>query len=84
MRKLVGLFAILMLAQAVPAYADSSDQLMSMVQSLKAQMGRMQQTIDAQNVRLQQLESRKVLETPQPNVAMPALPAGGQSSGATP
>jgi hypothetical protein len=52
--------------QAAPAFADSSADMMSMLESMKKQMAEMQKTIDAQNVRLQEVESRKAMETPQP------------------
>ncbi len=51
---------------AFPAYADSGD-MMSMLESMKQQMTKMQETIDKQNLRLQQLESKTVVETPQPS-----------------
>ncbi len=39
-----------------------------MLESLKQQMTQMQETIDRQTVRIQQLESTRVLETPEPSV----------------
>ena len=57
----------LTMVQVSPVWADSTGDMMSMLESMKKQMAQMQQTIDAQNLRLQQLESKKVLETPQPS-----------------
>ena len=74
MRKWAGFLIAVFISQTVPAHADGSDQLMSAIEGLKQQMARMQQTIDAQNLRLQQLESHKVLETPQPSVPVSAQP----------
>lgn len=56
----------LTMIQVAPVWADSTGDMMSMLESMKKQMTQMQRTIDVQNLRLQQLESRKVLETPQP------------------
>ena len=69
MRKWVLFLSIAMLAQALPAYADSSDQMASMFESMKQQMAKMQQTIDQQNMRLQQLESHMVAAPTQPSAA---------------
>ena len=62
----------------VAAFADSSADMMSMLESMKTQMSQMQRTIEQQNMRIQQLESNKVLETPQPNV--PVSGAGATMS----
>ncbi len=70
MRKWVLFLSVIMTAQALPVYADSSDQMMSMLESMKQQMAKMQQTLDQQSMRIQQLESHKILETPQPNVSV--------------
>ena len=78
MRKWVLFLIVAMTAQALPAYADSSDQMMSMLESMKQQMSKMQSTIDQQSMRIQQLESRTVLETPQPSV--PVQPASATIS----
>lgn len=58
-------------------FADASGDMMSLLESMKKQMSEMQNTINAQNLRLQQLESRKVLETPQPSADL--KPAGAQT-----
>ncbi len=58
------------LSQTVLLFADSPGDVTSMLESLKQQMTQMQQTINEQNMRIQQLESRKVLETPQANAPM--------------
>ncbi len=59
---LLGLFVF----QISPVFADSSGDMMSMLESLKQQMAKMQSTIDAQNARIQQLESRPAVEIPAP------------------
>lgn len=53
-----------------PAWADSSADMMTLLESMKQQMTKMQETIDRQNTRLAQLESAKNVEAPQPNVAL--------------
>lgn len=58
----------LTMVQVSPLWADSTGDMMSMLEGMKKQMSQMQRTIDAQNLRLQQLESKKVLETPQPQM----------------
>src|SRR5262245_62067178 len=66
MKKVLSAVAVLtLLAQISPAWADSGD-MMSMLESMKQQMAKMQDTIDRQNSRIQQLESRSI-ETPRPN-----------------
>ncbi len=50
---LLALFAL----QAAPAWADSDD-MMSVLQDMKKQMSEMQRTIETQNDRIRQLESR--------------------------
>ncbi len=69
MRKFLGVTVVMILAlgQSLPVFADSSD-MTSMLESFKQQMAKMQATIDQQNLRIQQLESKKVLEAPQPSV----------------
>jgi hypothetical protein len=59
--------AVLMLGGFSPAYADVPGDVSSMLESMKQSMQKMQQTIDQQNLRIQQLETRKVLEVPQPS-----------------
>ena len=51
------LVAALVLSQTPLVSADSSSDLMSMLDSMKQQMTKMQKTSDDQNMRLQQLES---------------------------
>lgn len=62
MKKRVLFLAIAVITQSLPAYADNSDQMLSMLESMKQQMAKMQDTIDRQNARLQQLESSQVTE----------------------
>ncbi len=71
MKKTVWMMVVTLLAQAPFCYADDSS-LMAALDGLKNQMAQMQRTIDQQNLRIQQLESRKVLETAQPSVSVPA------------
>ena len=47
----------------ISAFADSSSDMMSMLESMKSQMSKMQQTIEQQNMRIQQLESNKPAES---------------------
>ncbi len=70
MKKLTGvlLALALVMGSASPLFADSSSDMMSMLQSMKDQMAKMQQTIDAQNSRIQQLEGGR---TAQPAAATP-------------
>ena len=72
------LFAIFLLEpRAVWADAGAVDfqSLQASLDGLKQQITLMQQTIDQQNLRIQQLESRQVLETPPQAVAVePAKP----------
>ncbi len=49
------------------ALADSSGDMMGMLESLKQQLSKMQSTIDAQNARIQQLESRRAPEISVPS-----------------
>ncbi len=74
MKKTVFILAITALLSGATAYADPSSDVMSMLESMKSQMSQMQKTIEQQNMRIQQLESNKVLETPQPS--MPIQPSG--------
>lgn len=76
MKRIMWFMSIAILLNGSSVFADSSSDMMSLLESMKQQMSKMQQTIDQQSMRLQQLESRKVLETPQPNVPV-------QSSSAT-
>ncbi len=72
MKKFLGfvLAAAVVLGNTPFAWADSGDEMLSMLESMKKQMTQMQQTIDQQNLRIQQLESRKVLESPQASASM--------------
>lgn len=62
----LGIFAALLLQPGF-VFADANGDMMSMLESMKRQMTQLQQTIDQQNLRIQQLESKTVLETPQPS-----------------
>jgi hypothetical protein len=77
MRRVFGIVAVTFLVQASAAFADAPESMMETLQKMQRQMANMQGTIDAQNLRIQQLESRKVLETPQPSTA---LQPGAQTS----
>ncbi len=70
-----GMVLVLTMVQVSPVWADSTGDMMSMLESMKKQMSQMQQTIDAQNLRLQQLESKKVLETPQTSASLEPVAA---------
>lgn len=74
MKKLTSfaLAALLTVTGVVPAFADSSADMMSMLEGMKRQMTDLQRTIDQQNLRIQQLESHKVLETAHPSMPVPA------------
>ena len=78
MKKFVSLLIVAAFVGTGAAYADSSDQMMSMLESLKQQMSKMQDTIDRQSMRIQQLESKTVLETPQSSV--PMQPSGSSAA----
>ena len=71
-----------LLAMSTPAHADSAADMRGMLETLQKQMSQLQSTIDQQNLRIQQLESRKVLETPQPSVKMEPSQAISQTSDA--
>ncbi len=60
-----------------PLLADTSSDVVSMLESMKQQMAKMQDTLDRQNLRLQQLESSKVLEGAAPSV--PIQPSAVQT-----
>lgn len=75
MKKTVQFLALALCLGSSTAYADSSDQMMVMLESLKQQMGKMQATIDQQNIRIRELESRTVPEASQPST--PASPSSG-------
>lgn len=60
----------LVIFQTAPAFADAGSDMMSMLESMKKQMTQMQDTINQQNLRIQQLESKKVLEQPVPSMAV--------------
>lgn len=83
MKRFVGLLLlIVMLAGgASPAFADSSADMMAMLQSMKDQMTQMQRTIDTQNARIQQLEGRPVNQVIAPSYNQtPAIgPDGAQA-----
>ncbi len=71
MKKVMWTIALALMVQTPLVYADDST-LLVVLDGLKSQMAQMQQTIEQQNLRIQQLESRKVLETAQPSVSVPA------------
>ena len=72
------LWAVLLFMGASPVvFADTPD-LSSVLDGMKQQLARMQQTIDQQSLRIQQLESKKVLETPQ--AVTPMQPAAATMS----
>lgn len=75
MRKKVWLPVVSMLLLTRPSWA-ADPEMMAALEGLKKQMVQMQRTISEQNLRIQQLESKKVLETPQPNESLkpPAPP----------
>ena len=78
MKKWLGLRLVWILAlHTPPAFADATGDMMVLLESMKKQMAQMQATIDTQNIRIQQLESRTVLETPQPNASLQPSPAAG-------
>ena len=79
MRKWGWFLSIMMLTQVFPAYADNSDQMASLLESMKQQMAQMQQTIDQQNTRLQQLEASRASETARPSLSVPSAPAATMS-----
>ena len=64
-----------LLGQVSPVWADSSGDMMSMLDSMKQQMTKMQQTIDQQNARIQQLESKPAMEMQPSGAAQAAAPA---------
>lgn len=68
------LTAVFSVGTITPVWADNGE-MIAMLEGLKKQMAQMQQTIDAQNLRLQQLESRRVLETRQPETPLQPAPA---------
>jgi len=54
-------------------FADTTSDLQSMkymIESLQQQMSKMQGTIEQQNLRIQQLESRRMIETPKPSASL--------------
>lgn len=71
MKRVLWITATAVLLQGSLAFADApKDQVMEMLQNMQNQMAQMQQTINAQNVKIQQLESSRVLEAAQPREAM--------------
>ena len=66
MKKVVVIIALMAMSfgAAIPAFADSSMDMMSMLESMKQQMTKMQATIDSQNQRIQQLETSRTIERP--------------------
>src|SRR3989338_6545422 len=78
MKKTIWVTAFLLLLQSVSVLAaePTAGDMMTALEGMKKQMMELQQTIEKQNVRIQQLESRKVLEAPQPNADL--QPTGAQ------
>src|SRR3989338_7586003 len=71
MRKILWLAALFMGLQSSAAYAETpGPDITEMFRQLQGQMAQMQRTIEAQNLRIQQLESRTVIETPKPAVPL--------------
>ncbi len=71
MKKVLWVTAISVLLQTTVVFAEpTSGEMMDMLQKIQKQMSDMQRTIDSQNLKIQQLESKKVLETPQANAPM--------------
>ncbi len=75
MKKVVVWLLLASWASILPAYADASasEDIAGSLEALKRQLSTMQATIDSQNARILQLESRKTYETPQPSA--PAQPS---------
>lgn len=65
MKRWIGQWLVitLLLGSTPWAWADSQADVMDMLQSMKQQMAQMQETINQQNLRIQELESRKAAET---------------------
>jgi len=72
MKKVVGLGIgiVSLLLWPPPVFADSSGDVLAALDGMKQQMAKMQQTIDQQNLRIQQLESKIILEKPQVNAPL--------------
>ena len=69
MKKVLWMTVISVLFQTSVVFAEpTTGDMMDMLQRMQKQMSEMQSTINNQNFKIQQLESRKVLETPQPNI----------------
>ncbi|PIU39744.1 MAG: hypothetical protein COT00_05345, partial [Candidatus Omnitrophica bacterium CG07_land_8_20_14_0_80_50_8] len=82
MKKTIWVTTFLLLLKSVSVFAaePTAADMMAALEGMKKQMMELQQTIEKQNVRIQQLESRKVLEAPQANANL--QPAGAQPSAA--
>lgn len=61
MKRMIGIFLVVVFLSmhASPVMADTQSDMMALLQSMKEQMTQMQKTIDQQNLRIQQLESRQ-------------------------
>ncbi len=75
MKKMIVVLIIVAFVVCPSVFADQPAEMMAMLEGMKRQMSELQKTIDAQNLRIQQLESKKVLEMPQPSVAVQPAPA---------
>ena len=69
MKKFVWLAALMTMLGVVPVFADAGSpadlqSMRTMLDGMQKQMTELQQTIEKQNLRIQQLESKAVLETP--------------------
>ena len=72
MKRFTGLLTLLLilLGNVSPVFADSSGDMMAVLESMKEQMAKMQETIEKQNERIQQLESKRASEAGQPSVSV--------------
>ena len=70
MKKFFGVIALaaILFGQVSPAFADDGE-MMAMLESMKQQMTKMQNTIDSQSDRIQELESRRTREVSTPSSA---------------
>ena len=69
-KKVSWVFAILILLGQSVVFADAPSDISSALDNMKQEMLAMQKTLEQQNLRIQQLESKKVLESAQPSVPM--------------
>jgi hypothetical protein len=76
MRKIVSLALALSLTGIAPAFADSSDQMLSALEAMKHQIASLQKTVEQQNIRIQQLESSR---SPEVSVVPQSGPVSGSA-----